>query len=181
MGYRIAAINDECETCSRCGKTGLKRVAWVFSEEDGPGSAAPVGLDCTAILLGYGKRVQGRVAAKAIQQVVLDWYIARWTEFLATRITAEVSTKRCLGLRADEFDFIVRIGDFTSRSDTRHGLQHALNYAGQELAMHRMGELARTWRQETGLASAPNKHAEWPSAFRGRYPVVIPQSELLAS
>ncbi|MHC4643923.1 MAG: hypothetical protein ACYTBJ_00375 [Planctomycetota bacterium] len=33
--YKIIAVNDEVDTCSCCGRTGLKRVAWVAMIDDG--------------------------------------------------------------------------------------------------------------------------------------------------
>ena len=53
MAYRIMAVNDEEDTCSICGRTNLKQVAWVV-EFDADGNAvsdaSPVGTTCAAKL-----------------------------------------------------------------------------------------------------------------------------------
>lgn len=56
--YTIKGINDEEDTCSCCGKTGLKRVVWlaavsVDGEESEP---MPLGTSCAAKKM-YGKSI----------------------------------------------------------------------------------------------------------------------------
>jgi len=46
---RCVAVNDECDTCSHCGKRGLKRVAWLLHE--GETEAVPYGTTCAAHLM----------------------------------------------------------------------------------------------------------------------------------
>lgn len=171
MPIKVLAINDEVDTCSRCGKSGLKRVAWLYECEAGPATAAPVGLDCAAVLMGFGKRTKAGVPARAVQRVVLEHFADEWRQFLATQVAVEVSTRHGIGLRAGEIDFVVRHGEFSARSDSRHGLEHALHWAGQEMALAKMGEMGRRWRAATGLVSNPNRHPEWPlHEFLGRVP-----------
>ena len=59
--YTIKGINDEEDTCSCCGKTGLKRVVWlaavsVDGEESEP---MPLGTSCAA------KKMFGKSSGKA--------------------------------------------------------------------------------------------------------------------
>lgn len=52
--YRYIATNDEADSCSCCGRTGLKRVVWLVElDPDGGelGDAAPYGTTCGAHLL----------------------------------------------------------------------------------------------------------------------------------
>jgi hypothetical protein len=52
--YRIKGVNDDLDTCDLCGKTGLKKVAWLVeldAEGDEIGIAAPYGCCCAAKLL----------------------------------------------------------------------------------------------------------------------------------
>jgi len=51
MTYKIKGINNDTDTCSCCGKTGLKRVVWL-EEIDGTADPAPYGTSCAARLLG---------------------------------------------------------------------------------------------------------------------------------
>ena len=56
---RIVALNDECDSCSRCGRTGLKRVAWIATE---PGEdPIPYGTTCALRVL----RAAGKVSREA--------------------------------------------------------------------------------------------------------------------
>lgn len=58
--YRCVGVNDEADTCSQCGRTGLRRVAWLVPLLDGAadGEVAPFGTTCAAHLL------RGRVGRK---------------------------------------------------------------------------------------------------------------------
>lgn len=53
--YRCVGVNDEADACSHCGKTGLKRVAWLLDTE-GADEAAPYGTTCAAYML-LGRKV----------------------------------------------------------------------------------------------------------------------------
>lgn len=57
MTYILKGINDDQDTCSKCGKTGLKRVYWLAAvDADGVDhEPAPYGSDCAARLLWPGK------------------------------------------------------------------------------------------------------------------------------
>jgi|GEM_PF-4348284 len=55
----LVEINDEHDTCEYCGKTGLKRVAWIRIED---GTTVPFGVCCGARVLGVSK---GGLAVKA--------------------------------------------------------------------------------------------------------------------
>lgn len=47
--HKIIAVNDETDACSCCGRTGLKRVAWVVAVVDGVEyDPAPYGTTCAA-------------------------------------------------------------------------------------------------------------------------------------
>lgn len=46
--YKVLGVNDDCDTCSHCGRTGLKLVVWLAAEGC---DAEPVGRDCAARLL----------------------------------------------------------------------------------------------------------------------------------
>ncbi len=48
----LIEINDEHDTCECCGKTGLKRVAWIRIED---GTVVPFGVCCAASVLGVSK------------------------------------------------------------------------------------------------------------------------------
>lgn len=55
--YKIKGINDDVDTCTACGKTNLKRVAWLValdSEGGEDGDAFPVGMDCAGKMLSWG-------------------------------------------------------------------------------------------------------------------------------
>lgn len=54
--YTLVGINDEADTCACCGKTGLKRVAWLLAE--GADEPDPFGTTCAAHAL------RGREGAK---------------------------------------------------------------------------------------------------------------------
>ena len=54
--YRIMGTDDSEDTCSCCGRQGLKRVVWVAPLDPDGGiedSPAPYGTTCAARLLGY--------------------------------------------------------------------------------------------------------------------------------
>lgn len=54
--FTLKGINNDVETCEKCGKTGLKRVMWleVLDEEgNGTGSVIPMGTCCGAKALGF--------------------------------------------------------------------------------------------------------------------------------
>lgn len=56
--YSLKGINDEQDVCQHCGKTGLKRVAWLVEvDTDGneAGDLIAVGIDCAGKLLGWNK------------------------------------------------------------------------------------------------------------------------------
>lgn len=67
---RIRGINDESDTCSACGKTGLKKVVWIDDSEAGL-DAEPFGVNCAAlIMLGNKTRANTKTVetmAKRIQ------------------------------------------------------------------------------------------------------------------
>jgi hypothetical protein len=47
--FKIVAVNDDTDTCSCCGRTNLKRVAWVATIVDGVEfEPAPFGTTCAA-------------------------------------------------------------------------------------------------------------------------------------
>ena len=51
--YRLVSINDDEDTCARCGRTNLAKVVWL-AELDGDGNIGdvrPYGVDCAARLL----------------------------------------------------------------------------------------------------------------------------------
>ena len=58
--FTLLGVNDDHDTCSLCGRTNLKRVAWLAPlDADGneAGEAAPYGTDCAgALLLGRKDR-----------------------------------------------------------------------------------------------------------------------------
>jgi hypothetical protein len=47
--YKCVAVNDECDTCACCGRTRLKRVAWLL--EFDANDPEPYGTTCAAHLL----------------------------------------------------------------------------------------------------------------------------------
>lgn len=54
--YKIVAVNDEQDVCTICGKTNLKRVAWIVElDADGNaiGDAQAVGMDCAGRMMGW--------------------------------------------------------------------------------------------------------------------------------
>lgn len=47
--FKIVAVNDDVDTCACCGRTGLKRVAWVSEIVEGVEmDPAPYGTTCAA-------------------------------------------------------------------------------------------------------------------------------------
>jgi hypothetical protein len=47
--FKIVAVNNDTDTCSCCGRTGLKRVAWVAQTIEGiEHDPAPFGTTCAA-------------------------------------------------------------------------------------------------------------------------------------
>ena len=168
--YRIAAINDECEQCSRCGKSGLKRVAWVYEAEEGPASALPVGLDCAAILLGYGERKAGKVAKEAVRRVVIESIIQDFTEWLAVPIQATITTQPGKFLRIGQDDFKVEAGGITAYSPVENGSEAAMNQAAWDLTRAKVGELAPRWYAATSLKTSFIHEEQWQSTCRNRIP-----------
>lgn len=76
--YLYRGCNDEADTCSCCGRTGLKRVVWL-EEADG-GEAAPYGTTCAALLL-TGRKLNRSEAEKAVDAAFADAchkIVARW-------------------------------------------------------------------------------------------------------
>jgi len=51
--YKVMGVNNDHDTCSCCGRTGLKRVVWLARVDvDGfVGTPEPVGTSCAAMLL----------------------------------------------------------------------------------------------------------------------------------
>lgn len=50
---KLLGMSDDQDTCSRCGKTGLKRVVWLELED---GSIEHYGVDCAAVALTGSKK-----------------------------------------------------------------------------------------------------------------------------
>ena len=59
---KILAINDDTDTCQKCGKTNLKRVMWLQVED---GEPVAYGVDCAAKALG----LDGKFSAKDAERV----------------------------------------------------------------------------------------------------------------
>ena len=56
MTYILKGINSDTETCSKCGKTGLKRVMWLErtdADGNGTGDIDAYGTTCGAKALGF--------------------------------------------------------------------------------------------------------------------------------
>jgi hypothetical protein len=54
--FTIVAVNNDVDTCSCCGRTDLKRVAWVAMTVDGIEHApAPFGTTCAANAVAHGR------------------------------------------------------------------------------------------------------------------------------
>jgi hypothetical protein len=69
---KLYGINDDSDTCSECGKTNLKRVMWIGSEDTDP---APYGTTCGARELsvnplGGSKKVWSNVIRQGIVQII---------------------------------------------------------------------------------------------------------------
>lgn len=65
-GYKVLGVNSDHDTCSRCGKTNLKKVVWLALED---GEPEPVGADCAGRLLRKtGNRVWKEAAEKDAQR-----------------------------------------------------------------------------------------------------------------
>jgi hypothetical protein len=57
--YTLKGINDDQDTCSCCGKTGLKRVMWLMeldAEGNESGEVFPMGTTCGAKKLGMSSK-----------------------------------------------------------------------------------------------------------------------------
>ncbi len=77
----IVAINDEASTCSRCGRTGLKRVAWVSVDGEEP---VPYGTTCVWRVLKAGGHpdAEGRASWSKIEQIAEAQEVEKATTFL---------------------------------------------------------------------------------------------------
>lgn len=67
--YTLKGINNDVETCAQCGKTNLKRVAWVapVDADGGEGEPMPVGVDCAGTLLGWDHNRARRAGAHLLE------------------------------------------------------------------------------------------------------------------
>lgn len=171
VAHKIAAINDEVETCSLCGRTGLKRVAWVYRLDDGPHTAVPLGLDCASTVLGYATRVKGtKIPAGAQRQAVLAFIADRWRQVVST--THSVSIRLVPGkfLRMGQLDLEISVemggAPFIHREPSEYGQETALRFAAQVLTRRLTDPLTLEWRAITGLASSPTTHEGWPSELK---------------
>lgn len=78
--YRYHGTDDSCDTCSCCGRSNLKRVAWL-SLADG-GEPLPYGTTCAALMM-LGRRVPAGEAKALIETAERDEVRAiaqRWRE-----------------------------------------------------------------------------------------------------
>lgn len=71
--YRIKGVNGDEDTCSLCGKRGLKRVVWLAEvDEDGCESdAAHYGTDCAGLLL-HGAKTAGNTKTVLTRATVIE-------------------------------------------------------------------------------------------------------------
>lgn len=171
MAHKIAAINDEVETCSLCGRTGLKRVAWVYRLEDGPHTAVPLGLDCASTVLGYVKRVKGsKIPVGAQRRAVLAFIADRWREAVSATFPASIKLVPGKFLRMGQLDLeiSVELGEtpFVHREPSEYGYDSALRFAAQVLTRRFTDPLGQEWRAITGLASSPTVHEGWPAELK---------------
>lgn len=52
--FRVVGVNDDQDTCSHCGKTGLKSVVWLQNIQEQV--EFPVGSSCAAKMLGWTEK-----------------------------------------------------------------------------------------------------------------------------
>jgi hypothetical protein len=71
--YRIKGVNGDEDTCSLCGKRGLKRVVWLAEvDDDGhEGEAAHYGTDCAGLLL-HGAKTAGNTKTVLTQATMIE-------------------------------------------------------------------------------------------------------------
>ncbi len=110
--YKLKGINDETDTCEACGKTNLKRVAWLVvldNEGNECGDAFAVGMDCAGRMLSWGRKTRqnieiandfDKLVAKAKlaterhgKAAVIDWLRRlHWNRFGNTEPTEQTLT-----------------------------------------------------------------------------------------
>lgn len=66
--FRCVGMDDSADTCACCGKTGLKRVVWLFDTHS-TDDAAPYGTTCAALLL-LGRKVTRRESERLVDATV---------------------------------------------------------------------------------------------------------------
>lgn len=124
--YRFHGVDDEADTCARCGRTGLKRVVWLSRlDSDGNPDEEPqaYGCDCAGELLAGRKttsntrRVQehGRRLENVRTQLAAAWeHLARTyataalVEEAGARVLRVSSMRREEGLSALEMGTILK-------------------------------------------------------------------------
>jgi len=77
--YTLLGVNEDESTCSLCGRSGLKRVAWLAPlDEDGniAGEAIAYGTDCAGKLL-LGRKSKGNTDTITKQGRMMD-QARRW-------------------------------------------------------------------------------------------------------
>ena len=70
--YGYKGMNNDTETCERCGKTDLKKVMWLIElDPDGGelGEAFAVGTTCGATLLGYTQKDFNKATKSAVLEL----------------------------------------------------------------------------------------------------------------
>lgn len=170
--FRISAINDEADVCGVCGKSGLKRVVWLYDldKDETPADSVPVGRDCAAILLGYGKRVKGSVAKKDINRAILDYYIQQYSKFLQTPVSVSVDTKVHKGIFRDgQVDYIFRVNGLDLEFYSLGQLSPTQDFLKQ-YRDHFIRMLNKQWYVETGLKTGFENQVDFPRTMRYQVP-----------
>ena len=144
----IVAINDEESTCSRCGRTGLKRVAWVSVDGAEP---VPYGTTCVWRVLRevrHPATEQGRATWSRIEQVAREQAIARAVEILRSLPKSVISgpTENEWGV----LEYHAKTGAHEGRGTTRHAAisdsqivalrAHGFSHSVAAFALHAHGE-----------------------------------------
>lgn len=88
--FTIVAINDETDTCSECGKTNLKKVAWIV-DSLGDGEAVAVGVDCAARMLQWTEKSAPARVKRAERELVAA-LVERFTAELGGMVIPHVAT-----------------------------------------------------------------------------------------
>ena len=126
--YTVHGTNDDHDTCSHCGKSGLKRVVWLsYNDVEGNsmGNPEPVGTSCAARLMKKTITNVTRLAEAADRE----------------RINREMTTIHEVGEIRSACTWVIESVGQNGGSVTRLGLANGLRQAVELWAENRWANL----------------------------------------